>query len=204
MRWYEVDKIPGTYQLGDYSSSDWDDDPKSYDPPLGEESVTRQPNNDFRPCCPPPWTFPELDGCVNAAGPQFTYYHLPALDFSFDSYPSLHMAPQILTSLGGCVWQGPAVSVPPHAYVLTMSILPGGVIEVDALITIFGVAHFGVVWRSDGAVDPGGPFSLTISSSSATGVRSPDSVRLTGSGVDVLGTDACIGIGTEAGVWIAL
>lgn len=59
VRWYAIPRPPdGVYELTDYSSSDWDEDPKSYDPPLGEESTTRKPYTDWRPCQPPPFPCP--------------------------------------------------------------------------------------------------------------------------------------------------
>lgn len=57
VRWYTVPRpAPGSYELTDYSSSDWDGDPKSDDPNLGEQSTTRNPFQDWRDCTPPPWT----------------------------------------------------------------------------------------------------------------------------------------------------
>jgi hypothetical protein len=50
VRWYEVPRVEGVHTLDEYSSSDWDDDPKSYDPEFGEESTTRNPFADWRPC----------------------------------------------------------------------------------------------------------------------------------------------------------
>lgn len=49
---------PGVYDISDYCSSDWDEDPKSLDPVIGEESTTRLPFSDWCPCQPPPFPCP--------------------------------------------------------------------------------------------------------------------------------------------------
>jgi microcystin-dependent protein len=57
IRWYKVPTpAPGSYELTDYCSSNYDSDPKSLDPGVGEQSSTRDPWRDWRDCSPPPWT----------------------------------------------------------------------------------------------------------------------------------------------------
>lgn len=61
VRWYAVDRPPpGTYDLTDYCSSNWDESPHSLDPTFGEESTSRQPFTDWCDCSQPPWDCPLL------------------------------------------------------------------------------------------------------------------------------------------------
>src|SRR5262249_25846075 len=67
VRWYAVPNPgAGNYELTDFSSSDWDEDPKSSDPELGEQSTVRSPFEDWRSCSGPP--FPPPPRQITGAG----------------------------------------------------------------------------------------------------------------------------------------
>jgi hypothetical protein len=64
VRWYPAEAPAGSYELTDYSSSNWDEEPRSYDPALGEQSTTRDPWQDWRWCLRPPFDPTVIDGLL--------------------------------------------------------------------------------------------------------------------------------------------
>jgi hypothetical protein len=102
VRWYRIAPplAVGTYPLTDYSSSNWDADPKSLDPPLGEESSTRSPFTDWRDCSPPPWQPGRCGKCCGGDRQAYTVFPSPH-EFHADDTATL-------TFTGvQCLWRSP-------------------------------------------------------------------------------------------------
>jgi hypothetical protein len=101
VRWYRVPRgTSGDSPLSLYVSSNYDD-LKDFDPPLGEQSSTRNPFKDWADCSPPPWKMP---GCKLCLGGSCDTYSV-----STDSIPEPD-PPVILSWASLCRW-GPTLWV---------------------------------------------------------------------------------------------
>lgn len=161
VRWYAIpEPVPGVYDLGDYSSSNFDADTYSYDPDIGEESSSRHPFQDWRDCSPPPWPFPDESDCTDAAGPLWSEYTFTASGFAGGGIPpntNGAFTLSLQTPLAPCLrrnnnWLDPGYP----KYDLNFG--PGGL----AVLGVWSVNQPKVIyWSQNRPVDPTGPFTLT-------------------------------------------
>lgn len=203
VRWYAVpNPPPGSYPLTDYSSSNFDADPNSYNPDIGEESSTRQPFLDWRDCDSPPW--PAADGadCPLAKTPTYNSYALSAYVWK----PPFHSARAIGRTEGPsvlpCFWGQADGILDPWEFIWDMSVQADG--SVVARVSTFSLLDPSVmnVYRSAGPVDLTAPFVLDVDAASVQFESYPWSIRLSPVVPSVLSSDGRTGIGTEAGDFI--
>lgn len=100
VRWYKVaDSAPDFPGSSDYVSSNYDDD-RLFDPPLGEQSTTRNPFIDWRNCAPPPW--PQCVNCPLGSWPRFWLDFTQVQDQVCNCGPLRTIVP--LNYSSGCTW----------------------------------------------------------------------------------------------------
>lgn len=200
VRWYAIPTPePGVYTLGDYSSSDWDEDPKSLDPVCGEESTTRQPFTDWRNCCPPPWSDPSVTTCPDATGPQWLIYTAPAVSLSSNVFGATPFAAIQLIQTGPCEWKSATQTVAGVSMHWQLSFIGGGLASLLAVTMIAGPLTRVGRWQSTAPVDPYGPLELPYDSVDPFFTPSPDYVVLKGSGPTRIVAEPCVTLLTEDG-----
>jgi hypothetical protein len=200
VRWYVIPRPdPGVYTLGPYSSSDWDEDPKSLDPDVGEESTTRLPFDDWRDCCPPPWVDPPVNTCAFAKGPQWLIYTAPAVTLSSDVFPTTSWPSIPLTQASACVWRSAVVISAGVSLQWTLTFNADGSASLAARTTVAGPLIRFRFFGSGVAVDPHGPILLPWDSTVPVQAVGPDAIRLKGSGNRHILAEPCVVLITEGG-----
>lgn len=202
VRWYRVAEVPGVYDMGDYTSSNFDADPQSYSPPSGEESSTRDPYLDWRDCCPPPWFGWRDDICPTAVTPCAFTYRMPKLTLSGVNVPVRTWLPLDMVNIGPCQWAGGPVVVGPDSYRANVALRGDG-----SLLLVITLRH-GILrscvgtYTAPGPVDMQQPLHLVNITSGAFPVTGPAYITVRPVPDDVLGIDPCTGIVTGAGDFI--
>lgn len=200
VRWFAVpDPPPGTYELSDYSSSNFDADELSYDPPAGEESSTRDPYRDWRDCCPPPWFGFRDDLCPTAVTPCAPTYRVPPLVLSGATVPEDSWPQQLMENTGPCTWASPTIMQGTTRYTATLFIQDDGSILVRLLLRPgIGLTNIGT-YTAPGPVDMTQDLVLDNTTTGARPVFGPARLVVRPIPEDVLAVDDCTGITTGAG-----
>lgn len=201
VRWYAVNAV-GVVPLTDYSSSDWDADPKDNDPQFGEQSTLRNPFTDWRDCCPPPWPDPAITSCPNAYGPQFNFYSVNPL--GFDGYaPGIVLnGPSTMDWSSGCLWRTAAFLVHPEIPVWSLVFNDDGSASLFGGRNVDGLSAGLCEYRAAAPVDPGQPFVAFSYYVDPRLTSSPSSIRVKGFGNDHLLDVPCQWIVDEGGLFL--
>jgi len=203
VRWYRVADT-GSFELNDYSSSNYDTSPHSDDPVIGEESTTRNPFLDWRDCCAPPWPHPSLTNCGNATAPTFLRYLVPALLWWSDLFGPVSVPAQPLTQVTPCRWRISGVVVSGVSFTYTFDLLPGGgaSLTVLALVPLHPgrVAHY----ISMGAVDPSQPVPLPLDQSNPSSLMGSGTVTVRGQDPPYLLVRPCVNLAVGVSLYLRL
>lgn len=203
VRWYRLpDLPPGTYELSDYSSSNFDADNLDTDPPAGEESSTRDPFRDWRDCCPPPWFDALADQCPALVTPAALAYTVPALTLQGLTVPLFAWPARTMVQTSPCTWTAPQIQIGTLRYTPSMFVQDDGTVTLRISIRQgIGVANVSIAVAGL-PTDMTQPIVFGPFITAGVTFVSPYPIVVKPAPPAVLGSDDCTGFTDHAGAFL--